>query len=334
MNAQPAYLRAADIHARIDWPSVLAQLGIAEAFLRPKKQGPCPVPGCGGENRYHFDNRHGRGDYFCRQCGPGDGFSLLMKVYGWDFKEAKRRVTEAAGLAGESLRHTPHEHPRRAPRPSPTQVAMPSRRVLSIARSACAVADCPDAVSYLESRGLWPLPAGCMIKAHAALDYWQERQQIGRYAGLVGEVRDVSGELVTVHCTYLASGRKLEGYEPRKMLTKVDGREGCAVRLMPPGETLGIAEGIETALSAAVLDGVPVWAALNTALLSKFEPPPGVMALRIYSDRDTPGLLAAGQLMERLQGRVPFELRSPPAPAKDWNDLLTSRRRGEGSSND
>jgi len=44
------------------------------------------------------------------------------------------------------------------------------------------------------------------------------------------------------------------------------------VQLMPAGGVLGIAEGIETALSAAVLDGVPVWAALNTSLLARFEP--------------------------------------------------------------
>ncbi|MGB6487555.1 MAG: toprim domain-containing protein [Steroidobacteraceae bacterium] len=170
-----------------------------------------------------------------------------------------------------------------------------------------------------------------MLKAHAALDYWQDRNRIGRYPGLVGEVRDLAGELVTVHLTYLAAGRKLEGFEPRKILTKTEGREGCAVRLLPPTDVLGIAEGIETALSAAVLEGTPVWAALNTSLLQKFEPPAGVTVLRIYADRDAPGLLAAGQLMERLQGRVRFELRVPPGNAKDFNDLLMSRRRGEVS---
>lgn len=99
---------------------------------------------------------------------------------------------------------------------------------------------------------------------------------------------------------------------------------------MPSAAVLGIAEGIETALSAVLLDGVPVWAALNTALLAKFEPPAGVTTLRIYADRDAPGLLAAGQLMERLQGRVSLELRAPPAQFKDFNDVLASRHRGEG----
>lgn len=334
MSGRPDFLKAADIHAQVGtaWPAILAQLGIPEESLRLKKAGPCPS--CGGTDRYTFDNRRGRGDFFCRQCGPGDGFALLERVNGWSFSEARRYVLEAAGIARGQPRLAANQPRMAAQAPSPPPRAVPTSRVLSIARSACAVADCPDAVAYLESRGLWPLPVGCALKAHAGLDYYEGPQVIARYPALVAELRDVAGELVTVHVTYLENGRKVAGLEPRKILTKTEGREGCAVRLMPSGETLGIAEGIETAVSAAVLDGIPVWAALNTAFLGKFEPPPGVTLLRIYADRDEAGLLAAGRLMERLQGRVRFELRVPPAPHNDFSDHLQSRTRGEGSPHD
>lgn len=331
MSAQAVYLRAADIHARIGsaWPVILAQLGIPEESLRLKKAGPCPA--CGGRDRFTFDNRKLRGDFICRGCGAGDAFELLMRVYGWDFPAARRHVMEAAGLSGdETPRHAERKALRAGVASTPT-VAMPSARVRSLARSACAVADCPDAVAYLESRGLWPLPAGCTLRAHVGMDYWHERQQLGRFPGLVAEVRDLAGELATVHATYLSSGRKLVNHEPRKLFSPLTGREGCAVRLMLAADVLGIAEGLETALSAAALDELPVWAALNTSLLGKFDPPPGVTELRIYADRDEAGLIAAGRLMERLQGRVRFELRVPPAPHKDFNDLLLSRRRGEAS---
>ena len=36
-------------------------------------------------------------------------------------------------------------------------------------------------------------------------------------------------------------------------------------------------------------------------------------------------LLDIGRDMQRLQGRVRFELQVPPAPHKDFNDQLTSR---------
>ena len=89
-------LRAADIHAQIGagWPAVLVRLGIPEESLRPKKAGPCPA--CGGRDRFTFDNRKLRGDFICRGCGAGDGFGLLMRVYGWGFSEARRRVLQAA----------------------------------------------------------------------------------------------------------------------------------------------------------------------------------------------------------------------------------------------
>lgn len=331
MSAQPAFLRAADIHARIGsgWPAILAQLGIAEESLRPRKAGPCPA--CGGRDRFTFDNRKGRGDFICRKCGAGDGFELLMRVYRCDFPEARRRVLEAAGLRGEEM---PRQAERKALSAAPAPVATiatPPARVRSLARSACAVADCPDAVAYLESRGLWPLPPGCTLRAHVGMDYWHERQQLGRFPGLVSEVRDLAGDLVTIHATYLQDGEKLADHEPRKLLSPLTGRNGCAVRMMPVAAVLGIAEGVETALSAAMLDGVPAWATLSTALLAKFEPPAGVTLLRIYADRDEAGLTAAGRLMERLQGRVRFELRIPSAPHKDFNDLLLSRNRGEVS---
>jgi putative DNA primase/helicase len=322
MNAQPSFLRAEDIHARVgnSWPGVLAQLGIGEEFLRPKKPGPCPV--CGGRDRYMFDNRNGRGDFLCRQCGAGSGFDLLMRVHGWQFAEARRRVLEAAELTPDSPSVAAHRVTRPVMAPVPL-VASPPDKVRALARAACLVADCQEAVSYLHGRALWPLPDGCSLKAHPSVDYWHENQR-ARYPGLVAEVRDIADELVTAHVTYLQQGRKIPADDARKLLSSMTGREGCAVRLMPAGETLGIAEGIETALSAAVIDGVPVWAALNTSLLCKFVPPVGVKTLRIYADRDIPGLEAAGRLMERLQGRVGLELRVPAAPFKDFNDQLAA----------
>ena len=327
-------LRAADIHAQIgsSWPVILAQLGIPEGSLKPKKAGPCPA--CGGRDRFTFDNRKLRGDFICRGCGAGDGFALLQRVHGWTFPEARRQVMRAAGLDGRDEpmpRQTAPIAPDAAIESRPT-VATPPSRVRTLTRSTCVVADCPDAVAYLDSRGLWPLPPNCAMRAHVAVDYWNGGERVGKFAGLVAEVRDHAGALVTAHVTYLRDGHKLDGHEPRKILSPLTGREGCAVRLMPAGELLGVAEGLETALSAAALDGIPVWAALNTALLGKFEPPPGVGTLRIYADRDEPGLLAAAHLMERLQGRVRVELKAPPVPAKDFNDVLMGRSGGRGGS--
>lgn len=329
-------IRADEIHARLgsSWPQILVQLGIPEASLR-NKHGPCPA--CGGKDRFRFDNKRDRGTYICGQCGAGDGFGLLERVHGWTFAEARNAVIEAAGLEGGSRSGSPvctfvptHIPDIRSP-------AMPPDRVMRLRRDRCAIENCEDAITYLASRGLWPLPQGCTLKAHATVEYWHEDRRVGRYPAIVADVVDVAGELVTVHTTYLQGGKKLEGYEPRKILSPMTGRDGCAVRLMPATDVLGIAEGIETALSASALNGIPVWAALNTSLLARFEPPPGVTTLRVYGDRDEAGLSAALRLLERLQGRVRVEIRTPVAPAKDWNDVLMSRNGrpgGKGSTDE
>jgi putative DNA primase/helicase len=314
-------LAAREIHAQIGpaWPSVLAQLGIDESFLRPKKAGPCPA--CGGRDRYTFDNRNGHGDFFCRGCGPGDGFDLLTRVHGWKFGEAIRRVAEAAGLADRESQDVVRFFTRGPLRPEAP--SSPTRRVREILRGTCEPADAEDAIAYLESRKLWPLPQGLRLRAHASVEYWHDGKRLGRFAALVADLRDVAGELVTLHLTYLAGGRKLPDHEPRKLLSPLTGRQGCAARLTPlAGDTLGVAEGLETAIAAHRLQELPTWAALNAGLLAKFEPPPTVRRLVVFADRDAPGLEAAARLMERLQGRVRLELRVPPAPAKDWADVL------------
>lgn len=307
------------IHATLGasgWLRVLAGAGIDERFLKDR-HGPCPR--CGGKDRYRFDNKYGRGDYYCNGCGAGDGFKLLIGALGIDFAEARRRVMSVAGLSDEEhLPITP-----RVAATEPTEPAKPTQRVRALIRESCLVEDCEPAILYLDSRALWPLPQGHSLRAHPSVEYWQEGKRVGRYPALIAAVRDMCGELVTAHVTYLTpTGEKLETFEPRKILSAMTAREGCAVPLMPHGDTLGIAEGIETALSAARMHELPVWAALNTSLLAKWEPPHTVTKVVVFADRDVAGLDAATKLMERLQERVRLVIKTPSS--KDWNDALRS----------
>ncbi len=327
-------MRASDIHAALGdagWVEVLERLGIAPEHLRAR-HGPCPL--CGGRDRYRFTGR-GRGRWICNQCGHGDGFALLAGLHGWSFAESRRRVIDAAGLQGTRSPDTPVLAGR--PGRPDTATARPTGRVARLLQTSAPVDAVPDAVDYLASRSLWPLPAGTTLRAHAGVEYYGGAGDdgrpicIGRYAALVAPVHDVNGELVTAHVTYLAAGRKLNlgGHPARKLLGPRTGRRGCAVRITPAsGETLGIAEGIETALAAARMhNGLPVWAALSAGQMREFEPPTGVWRVVIYADRDVAGLEAAIALAEQLDGRASVETRTPPAPANDWADVLAERSR-------
>lgn len=310
------------IHQRLGatgWAEALERAGIDPTHLR-NKHGPCPI--CGGKDRFRFDNKRCEGNWICNQCGAGNGFTLLMRAKQLNFVEACKLVLHVAGL--EQVDDAPTVPIVRVPY-ADAPIASPTPRVRTLLKQSCPIEDCEPARRYLESRGLWPLPPMHKLRAHPSVDYWQEGERVGHHPALIAAVRDLGGEVVTAHVTYLQQhGAKISTHDPRKILSGMQGRASCSVRLMRiEGEALGIAEGIETALSAAKLHAVPVWAALNTSLLAKFDPPAGVKRLVIFGDRDIPGMEAASKLMQRMQGRVQFELSMPQCA--DWNDALMER---------
>ena len=83
--------------ARGRWPGILAALGVDPKFLKDQ-HGPCPI--CGGTDRFRYDDKE-NGCWFCNQCTKKgerpDGFSLLQKLHGWDFKRAAAEVDKIVG---------------------------------------------------------------------------------------------------------------------------------------------------------------------------------------------------------------------------------------------
>lgn len=317
------WLDASAIHSAVTgkWTTILMHCGIDERYLC-NRAGPCPK--CGGKDRFRFDDKNGRGTWICNRCGAGDGFNLLQLVNGWSFSRARSAVIESMGLRQIP---SPIQSPRRRPQIEDHTLARPTARVLDLLRKSVPPESVRDAGEYLAARGLWPLPDECIWRAHEGIDYWDGQVRLGRHPALIAEVQDAEGELVTAHVTYLHGGRKLDSHAPRKLLSALNGRRGCAVRLMPlDGEVLGIAEGIETALAAQYLHGVPVWSALNTALLAKFIPPPRVRQLIIFADRDEAGQNAAYRLQDSLDGKCRVELCLPSEHHKDWADVLKEKR--------
>ena len=85
------------------WPRLLIELaGIKPEQLQNRHQS-CPA--CGGTDRYRWDQDAGAGGWFCNQCGGkdhagggGSGMDLLLRLTGWDFQAAARRVEAHLGL--------------------------------------------------------------------------------------------------------------------------------------------------------------------------------------------------------------------------------------------
>ena len=70
---------------------------------------------------------------------------------------------------------------------------------------------------------------------------------------------------------------------------------GGSVRLFPIGDDghLGIAEGIETALAAQAIFGVPTWAALSADGLARWQWPDDIKRVTIFADAGDAGQQAA-----------------------------------------
>jgi hypothetical protein len=131
----------------------------------------------------------------------------------------------------------------------------------------------------------------------------------------------VTNEPVGIHRTYLrADGNGKADVTPAKMML---GGAGI-IRLVPDEHVmagLGIAEGIETALS--VMQGFgwrPVWAAASAGGIASFPTLAGIASLTIFADADPTGAKAADACAASWAdaGR---EVRIMAPPAGDFDDL-------------
>lgn len=147
---------------------------------------------------------------------------------------------------------------------------------------------------------------------------------------MVALLRDGAGNPKAVHRTFLAPGGiGKAAVEPQRMtLGEV---RGGAVRIYPAAPKLVVAEGIETALSAAVLLRLPAWSAISAGNMAEtLALPPEVREVVIAADHDAPGLRAAAKAAARwkAEGRR-VQIAKPDREGADFNDVLLERwRRG------
>lgn len=300
--------------ARGKWRGILSALGISESYL-VNKHGPCPI--CqGGKDRFRFDDRDARGTWFCSQCGAGDGLSLLMKKHGWDFKMTAGRVGELIGSVEASLP--------KAERP------FDQRRACKQLWSESKVVTQGDPVArYLHRRlGLSVIPS--CLRYVERLHYKAEGEPESWHPAMIALIRDSSGAASSIHRTYLTDdGQKANVASPKKMMRGTLAPQS-AVRLATVANTMGIAEGIETALASGLLFRVPTWAAISAGLMEKWMPPESITKLFIFGDADSSftGHAVSYALARRIVSKRPdceVTVKIPEQIGNDWADVLTAK---------
>jgi putative DNA primase/helicase len=291
--------------ARGRWSGILPALGIGETFLSGK-HGPCPL--CGGKDRWRWDNREGRGTWICSQCGAGDGIKLVMEKNGWEFGEAAKQIETVIGSA-------PADAPKRERSDCDKRDSMNR-----LWRSSKAIESNDPVGRYLVCRiGLTSFPS-CLRTAYN-VRYHSDCSSF--HPAMIAMVTGPDGTPTILHRTYLTvDGLKAPVIEPRRLMPGTLAK-GAAIRLAPAGDALGIAEGIETALSASALFGVPCWAAVSAGMLAAWQPPSGAKRITIFGDNDAnhTGQAAAYALAARLRSERVVEVQIPAAVGADWNDV-------------
>ena len=302
------------------WPEILAHFGLEESFLRRGKNTACPS--CGGSDRYHFADTYGCGSYHCRQCGGGNGFTLLRKLRGWDAATAMREIEGY-------LRATPAKPP---PRPKPAK--SPAQRLAAV-KALLAACQAPWVVSqHLADRGI--RKDSPVLLGHDACPFFdKDLPELNgrRFLALVAPITAPRRGVICAARIYVSDEIPKDRRKKFMPTPWPDALKGAACRLRDPVEgKLLVGEGVETTLAAGELFRLPGWAAMTAWGLEHFEPPPALGELLIIGDHDTSftGQAAAYALARRLRRERPelaINVEIPLTPASDWNDVLRKARR-------
>ena len=135
------------------------------------------------------------------------------------------------------------------------------------------------------------------------------------------------GCILAVHRTFIdpATGCIATFFKPKRALGSLG---SGAVRLAGPrGGRLGLAEGIESALSATQLFGIPCWATLGNERFSLVAIPESVTELHLFIDADAGGDLAEQRARESYAcDERSILMHRPDQDGADWNDILQTRQ--------
>ena len=299
MHAEPLRDRAQG-----KWRAIIAALGMESKFLTGKNSS---CPWCAGRDRWRFINRDGSGNWICNQCGKGDGLMLAMRVTGSDFAETAKKIESLMGSAVIDKE------------PQQKEVSIESmKRLWSGART---IEPGSPGWLYFDKRGL---VAPSCLRFSPKVYYGKDEHS----PAILAKVASPAGKCVNLYRIFITrSGDKAPIERPKRMM-RARVPPGVAGRVAPLGPILGVAEGIENAVAAQALFGVPTWATFGTEFMERFAIPEVVEELVIFGDNDASfaGQKAAYALAQRAaQGRR-VRVEMPPEVGVDWNDMLLRKR--------
>ena len=186
---------------------------------------------------------------------------------------------------------------------------------------------------YLVHRGLGKLSKSPQALRMAALPYFDAGAEIGHFPAMLGAVTSPKGVLVGLHRTYISkAGLKAPVPCPKKLSRTSGLLAGASIKLHEPSLingklTLGVAEGIETALACYLASGIPTWSCVSAPGIKSFQWPAGLQSLVVFADHDAHGVgQSAAQELAGRAGAAGVECRVlvPEIVGNDWLDVYVA----------
>ena len=251
------------------------------------------------------------GTWICSQCGSGDGFDLAKQKLGITFSELYRRLQPIVGKVEKVTKPDLDE--------DPAELRERQARLWRAGKPAIAGT---ATHAYLKRRTGIQRPPNSIRH----VDKIRHPNAEGHFQAMIAKVSNYDGTGANIHITYLTPEGEKAKVSPAKRVMKGTLPDACSIWLGEPAETMGIAEGIETALSASIIHGAPVWAAINGNQMVKWVPPQIVKYVVIYADNDEnyTGQAKAYALANKLvtQFKLQVDVLYPYRKDYDWNDVL------------
>jgi hypothetical protein len=146
---------------------------------------------------------------------------------------------------------------------------------------------------------------------------------------MLGLMRDIiTDEPKAIHRTALRADGTAKADFPglgnaKRMLGPA---KGAALKLAAHTDVtdgLGIAEGVETALTIIYAGWQPVWACGSAGAIQSFPILSGIESLTIFADGDRAGVAAAAACQTRwANSGLECRILAPPDEGADWNDVV------------
>lgn len=329
------YIDAQDVKRRAsgNWDNLIRRLAPSLAFAldKPGKHGPCPVHGGKGDGFRFYKDVNETGGGHCNTCGGfPDGFALIGWATGDSFKQVLSDVAEILGGADVQNNRPAPAVPSKPKVDPAVEDASIRQRLSSVYASALPLTHpkAEPARLYLKARGFTLLPQ--MLRLHPGL-IWQdiEGNRAGPFPTLIALVVDPKERGVTLHRTYLTpDGKKAPVPSVKKLMSHPSyvSLQGSAIRLFPEAKTIGVCEGIETAIAVTEATGIPCWPLVSATFMPSFLPPQGVERVIVFADKNSPskmhpnghGQEAAHALRMNLWAKhIKCSVEIPPSPIPD-----------------